>query len=190
MFFRKQHIKLEFSDLELIDRYKNSGYTGYAGELFQRYSHLVLGVCMKYLKNEEESRDAVMNIFEKLLLDLKKHKIDSFRPWIHVVARNYCLMYLRANKKIDLKFEDTESEFMEIAYHMHPVEERDSEESFSKLDGCLEKLAEEQKKCVHLFYIDEKCYKEVAAITGYEMNKVKSYIQNGKRNLKNCMEGE
>ncbi len=189
MFFRKQHIKVEFSDTDLIDRYKNSNDKYYAGELFQRYSHLVFGVCMNYLKKEEESRDAVMNIFEKLLVDLKKHKIDNFRSWIHTVTRNHCLMFLRAHKKFDLRYEEMETEFMELNYTMHLTEEKISEESFSNLDACLEKLIEEQKTCVHLFYIEEKCYKEVSEHTGFDMNKVKSYIQNGKRNLKLCMEG-
>jgi RNA polymerase sigma factor (sigma-70 family) len=188
VFFRKQHIKVDFSDAELIDRYKNSNDMYYAGELFQRYSHLVFGVCMKYLKNEEESRDAVMNIFEKLISDLKKHRIDNFKSWLHTVSRNHCLMYLRANKKSDLKYEDMENEFMEMNYTLHHTEEKVSEESYSKLDDCIEKLVEEQKMCVQLFYIEEKCYKEVAEQTGYDMNKVKSYIQNGKRNLKLCME--
>ncbi len=188
MFFRKQHKKVDFSDAELIDRYKNSNDMYYAGELFQRYSHLVFWVCMKYLKNEEESRDAVMNIFEKLISDLKKHRIDNFKSWLHTVSRNHCLMYLRANKKSDLNYEDTENEFMEMQYALHPIEEKVSEESYNKLDDCIEKLVEEQKMCVQLFYIEEKCYKEVAELTGYDMNKVKSYIQNGKRNLKLCME--
>ena len=188
VFFRKQHIKADFSDTELIDRYKNSGDTYFAGELFQRYSHLVFGVCMKYLKNEDESRDAVMNIFEKLLTDLKRHKIENFKSWLHSVSRNHCLMYLRANKRFDLKYEETETEFMEMHYTLHHTEDKLPEESFSKLDDCIEKLADEQKQCVHLFYIEEKCYKEVAEQTGYDMNKVKSYIQNGKRNLKLCME--
>ncbi|HSZ26267.1 MAG TPA: sigma-70 family RNA polymerase sigma factor [Cytophagaceae bacterium] len=188
VFFRKQHIKANFSDEELIDRYKNSGDTYYAGELFQRYSHLVLGVCMKYLKNEEESRDAVMNIFEKLLSDLKKHKISNFKSWLHTVSRNHCLMYLRANKKMDILFQETETEFMEMNDTLHLTEEKVSEEALGKLEGCIEKLVEEQKRCVHLFYIEEKCYKEVSEQTGYDMNKVKSYIQNGKRNLKLCMD--
>jgi len=188
VFFRKQYIKVEFSDNELVDRYKNSGDTHYAGLLFQRYSHLVLGVCMKYLKNEEESRDAVMNIFEKLLSDLHKHKIDNFKSWLYMVSRNHCLMYLRSNKKLDIKYEEIETPFMENAYMLHPIDEKLPEESLTKLEICIEKLIEEQKKCVHLFYIEEKCYKEVSEQTGYDIGKVKSYIQNGKRNLKICME--
>ena len=188
MFFRKQHIKAELPDAELIDRYKNSGDTYFAGELFQRYSHLVFGVCMKYLKNEEESRDAVMNIFEKLLTDLKRHKIENFKSWLHTVSRNHCFMYLRSNNKFNLRYEETETEFMELNYTLHHTEEKIPEESYTKLDDCIDKLALEQKTCVQLFYIEEKCYKEVAERTGYDMSKVKSYIQNGKRNLKLCME--
>jgi RNA polymerase sigma-70 factor (ECF subfamily) len=56
------------------------------------------------------------------------------------------------------------------------------------LEKCIETLGDEQKQCVKLFYLQEKCYKEITESTGFDMNKVKSYIQNGKRNLKICME--
>ena len=106
MFFRKKHIKAVYSDAELITLYKEKGDNHYCGELFQRYSHLVFGVCMKYLRDEEGSRDAVMQIFEKLLSDLKKHEVDNFKSWLHTVARNHCLMKIRSEKKFDLKFQN------------------------------------------------------------------------------------
>ena len=190
MFFKKQHLNTTFSDAELIDRYKNSGDKYYAGELFQRYSHLVFGVCMKYLKNEEDSRDAVMNIFEKLLVDLLRYKVDYFKTWIYTVAKNHCFMVLRGSKSKSLAVENNDLEFMEFSSLTHLNEESDiSEASFEKLEECIEKLIEAQKVCVQLFYIEEKCYKDVSKETGFEMNKVKSYLQNGKRNLKLCMEG-
>ena len=188
MFFRKKHIKADYSDAELIVLYKEKGDSHYCGELFQRYSHLVFGVCMKYLRDEEESRDAVMQIFEKLLSDLKKHEIGNFKSWLHTVSRNHCLMKIRTDKKFDIKYQETENDFMEMTYTLHHTEEKISEESFQKLDLCIAKLIEEQRSCVQLFYIEEKCYQEVSELTGFEMNKVKSYIQNGKRNLKICME--
>ena len=190
MIFKKQHLNTTFSDAELIDRYKNSGDKYYAGELFQRYSHLVFGVCMKYLKNEEDSRDAVMNIFEKLLVDLLRYKVDYFKTWIYTVAKNHCFMVLRWSKSKSLAVENNDLEFMEFSSLTHLNEESDiSEASFEKLEECIEKLIEAQKVCVQLFYIEEKCYKDVSKETGFEMNKVKSYLQNGKRNLKLCMEG-
>jgi RNA polymerase sigma-70 factor (ECF subfamily) len=185
LFFPKKN-NTKLSDLELIALYKSSHESVYAGELFQRYSHLVFGVCMKYLKNEEESRDASMNIFEKLLEDLKKHEISNFKSWLHTVARNHCLMFLRTNKKF--KTEDIENsvDFMESGYSLH-LYENDQEVSFQGLEECMEKLGEEQKRCVELFYYEDKCYKEIVKITKYTLNEVKSFIQNGKRNLKNCL---
>jgi RNA polymerase sigma factor (sigma-70 family) len=188
VFFRKKNNTNHLSDAELIEQYQRTGDAYYAGELFQRYSHLVFGVSMKYLKNTEESRDAVMNIFEKLLKDLHKHKVVHFKSWLYAVARNHCLMYLRTQKGTTFFSTENTSEFMEIGYDWHPIEEPLPEKVFGKLDICLENLVEEQKKCVQLFFLQEKCYKEVSEITGYEVGKVKSYIQNGKRNLKLCME--
>jgi RNA polymerase sigma-70 factor (ECF subfamily) len=155
-------------------------------ELFSRYSHLVFGTCLKYLKSEEESRDAVMTIFEKLLEDLKKHEINNFKSWLHSVSRNFCLMELRKKKKWESK-EEISNAVMESGYVLHLHEESSQEANVQKLEGCMKKLVSEQKRCIELFYIEEKCYLEICKATRFTMNEVKSYIQNGKRNLKNCM---
>jgi len=188
LFFRKSHKATESSDLELIERYRSSADSKYIGELFQRYSHLVFGTCMKYLKNEAESRDAVMNIFEKLNDDLRKHTITNFKSWIHTVSRNHCLMQLRSRKHTVQVTEESGEEIMESAFVLHPNEDN-KEIELSRLEGCIEKLVNEQKHCVELFYLQEKSYKEIVETTHYTINEVKSFIQNGKRNLKNCMSG-
>lgn len=186
--FKKQLSQL--TDRELILEYRSSEEPGYAGELFRRYRHLVFGVCMKYLRNQEESRDAVMNIFEKLLEDLKKHEVENFKSWLHTVTRNHCLMFIRSSKKMTYASEETPDESMEFNYSLHLYEENATVRDLSRLDDCIKKLAETQKKCVELFYLEEKCYREISAMTTYSMNEVKSYIQNGKRNLKNCIDGK
>jgi RNA polymerase sigma-70 factor (ECF subfamily) len=188
MFFKDKKQRNNQTDLDILKEYQLSGDRSLAGKLFVRYSHLVFGICMKYLKNEDESRDAVMNIFEKLLEDLKKHQIDNFKGWLHTVARNHCLMYLRSGKKMIKVPEENLTDVMELNYSLHPVIEDEKEVNLNKMDECLKKLAEQQKICVELFYLEEKCYKEIADLTRFSMNEVKSYIQNGKRNLKNCME--
>lgn len=189
MFFKfKKKDHQQYSDLELISLYKSTGDLQYTGELFQRYSHLVFGVCMKYLKNEEESRDAVMNIFEKLMVDLRKHEILHFKSWLHTVARNHCLMFLRTRSKEGPNVEEHLEMFMESEYLLHlNTEEPLLETKLGDLEECMEKLAEGQKRCVELFFLEEKCYKEISELTRYSPNEVKSYIQNGKRNLKNCL---
>lgn len=174
------------SDLELVNEYKKTSDNTPVGVLFERYTHLVFGVCMKYLKDEEESNDAVMQIFEKLLADLKKHEITQFKGWLHSVARNHCLMYLRS-KQSSLKKEsemrkDLQGD-MENGSELHPTNNV-KEEQLNKLESGIKQLNEEQKICIELFYLQNKCYQEVADITGYSLNQVKSFIQNGKRNLK------
>jgi RNA polymerase sigma-70 factor (ECF subfamily) len=190
MFFRKLFKKKPGNeDADLIRQYKQTLDTAFAGELYDRYIHLVYGVCMKYLKNEEDSKDAVMQIFEKLLIELKSHEVANFKSWLHVMAKNHCLMWLRSarvrQEKTIITFEvkqDVENEDM-----LHPVEGDETgslEENLQSLEKGIQELPVEQKRCIELFYLQQKCYKEITEITGYEQKKVKSYIQNGKRNLK------
>ena len=156
------------------------------GELFSRHQSLIYGVCLKYLKDRDEAKDAVMQLFEKLVDTLRIHDVDNFKSWLYVTTRNHCLMHLRAQKgKLKQQFS---SELMENQLLLHPEEEPDLEGNLSKLEKCIETLVNEQKKCVQLFYLEERCYKDIAEFTGFDMNKVKSFIQNGKRNLKICME--
>jgi RNA polymerase sigma factor (sigma-70 family) len=174
------------SDEELVGFYKKSGDLAIVGELYNRYTALTYGVCLKYLKDREESRDAVMHIFEKLIETLKSHEISQFKGWLYVTARNHCLMALRAGK--NKKFEEISPFLMESGEDVHLQDGPEIESNLSKLEKCIDTLPEEQKQCVQLFYLEKRCYKEITEITGFDLNKVKSYIQNGKRNLKICMD--
>jgi RNA polymerase sigma factor (sigma-70 family) len=174
------------TDQELLAQYKLSGDVSWAGVLYNRYTSLVYGVCMKYLKDREEAKDAVMQLFEKLTATLKSHEVAHFKSWLYVTARNHCLMQLRSKKG---KYtEEISPLLMESATEAH-LEERDEMESnLVKLENCIEKLAHEQKACVKMFFLQQKCYKDITLLTGFDLSKVKSFIQNGKRNLKICME--
>lgn len=173
-------------DQALIQQFRTTGDPAYAGELYSRYAHLIFGVCMKYLKDEDESKDASMQIFEKLLKELPRHEIQHFKPWLHSVTKFHCLMLLRSAKK-DVRGMDPA--LMEIQGSMHPVgipmeETLEKEQKLNLLEKSIAELDEHQQRCIRLFYLQEKSYQEVAELTGYSMNQVKSYIQNGKRNLK------
>lgn len=174
------------TDLELLDRYKVDAELSALGELFSRHQSLVYGVCLKYLKDRDDAKDAVMQLFEKLVDTLRIHDVENFKSWLYVTTRNHCLMQLRAQKGKFMK--EFSPEFMENQLLLHPEEEPELEGNLNKLEKCIETLVNEQKKCVQLFYLEEKCYKEIAEVTQFDMNKVKSFIQNGKRNLKICME--
>jgi RNA polymerase sigma-70 factor, ECF subfamily len=181
-----------FTDDELITKYKKNGDGLLVGELYKRYSHLVYGVCLKYLKNEDESKDAVLQIFENLLADLKKHEITNFKSWLHSVSRNHCLMFLRKQQTKLKRVNEYEAVYQHEETFAAPFAVNEAEEKevmLTKLEEALATLKDEQRICIELFFIKEKCYSEVAEITGYEIKKVKSYIQNGKRNLANIMLG-
>ena len=188
---KEKSIRL-FSDEELIISYKKSKENRFIGELFERYTHLVFGVCMKYLKNEEDSKDAVMEIFEDLHYKLSDHDISNFKSWIYSVSKNHCLMILRKKKSEERMkegvYENSQQDFMESLDLFHPINKENLNDKIPKLKKGIELLKAEQKKCIELLYLQNKSYKEVAEITGYSMKKVKSYIQNGKRNLKIYLE--
>jgi RNA polymerase sigma-70 factor (ECF subfamily) len=174
------------TDEELIGLYKETSKLDIVGELYNRYVALTYGVCMKYLKDREESRDAVMQIFEKLMTSLKEHEINQFKGWLYITARNFCLMQLRSRK--GKNFEEISPFIMESGSEIHLQDGPEIETNLTKLERCIDELGAEQKQCVQLFYLQQKCYKEITESTGYDLNKVKSHIQNGKRNLKICME--
>ncbi len=187
MKFIKNTTKInQHDDSELIAAYQKSGDLEALGTLYNKYMHLVFGVCFNYFKDEEQSKDAVMQIFEELVSKLRLHQVQNFKSWLHVLTRNHCLMALRKSaKNPTVTLEDN---FVENEDFVHLAIDDAKETQLTLMEKCMETLSEEQRRSVELFYLQEKCYKEVADITGYDMLKVKSYIQNGKRNLKICIE--
>ena len=176
------------SDTELVITYRQSEDLKVLGELYQRYMELVYGVCLKYLKEPEQARDAVMQIFEELVVKLKKHEVENFRGWLHQVAKNHCLMQLRTPK--NLKTVELPSLLMQNEEDVHLNGVMEKEENFQKLEKCIASLSDEQKTMIKLFYLESRCYKEIVEITGHEWNHVRSLIQNGRRNLKLCIEDQ
>ena len=157
------------------------------GILYKRYAHLVLGLSIKYLKDEDEAKDAVMHIFEKLMSDLLKYEVQYFKSWLYTFSKNHCLMVLRTKqsrlgKEIDLQIHASSFMETETNLHLNTYETREGE--YNALDKAMGELNNEQRKCIELFYLKEKSYQEIAQSTGYTLNEVKSFIQNGKRNLK------
>ncbi|GAA4782339.1 sigma-70 family RNA polymerase sigma factor [Olivibacter ginsenosidimutans] len=174
-------------EADLLRQYKSNGDLKILGILYEPYMPLIYGVCLKYLKDESLSEDAVMQIFEQLIQKLRIHSVSNFKSWLYSFARNYCLMELRAHKINTISIED--DTFMENNEFLHqPFGEDTVETKLSAMEKCLEHLTAEQQWCIRLFYLEQKCYKDIATITGFDLNKVKSHIQNGKRNLKICME--
>jgi RNA polymerase sigma-70 factor (ECF subfamily) len=186
--FLKKISPITGTDADLVAQYKRTGNAEILAHLYQQYMELVYGVCVKYLSDHEIARDAVMNIYGELPAKVQKHTIDNFRSWLYVVAKNHCLMHLRSQKsKITISIDDS---FMQSEEVSHPESAWDKEDQLVQMEDCLQTLAFEQKQSVELFYLQNKSYNEIATITGYEWNKVRSLIQNGRRNLKICMEGK
>jgi RNA polymerase sigma-70 factor (ECF subfamily) len=173
-------------DAELVELYQQNHQQEILAELYLRYSDLVYGTCVKYLKDQEIAKDAVIDIYQELVVKLKNHKIENFKGWLYMVAKNHCLMQLRKDKRMPTT--EFQPGFMQSEDFSHLEAVMEKEQRLDSLEVCIEQLQEEQKNSVRLFYLENKCYNEISDITGYEWNKVRSLIQNGKRNLKICME--
>jgi len=174
------------SDQELLDRFNNDHDNQWLGILLERYTLLLLGVCMKYLKNEEQARDSVQQIFLKAITELQKYRVEYFKSWIYMVAKNHCLMQLRdkpgkntveVRESIVAESEETDKEELLL-----------NERTYEYLGEALKELNTDQQLCVTLFYIEKKSYQQISEQTGYSMMQVKSHIQNGKRNMKIIIE--
>jgi RNA polymerase sigma factor (sigma-70 family) len=174
------------TDQDLLARFYEDHDNEWLGILLPRYTLLLLGVCMKYLKEEEEARDCVQHIFVKVITELGKYRVEYFKSWIYTIARNYCLMKLRDGhgKHAGL------SESMLAAWDEEPGNRphREKEQLLQWMGQALEELGPEQKTCVTLFYLEKKSYQEIASATGFTLMQVKSFIQNGKRNLRLSIE--
>lgn len=174
------------TDAELVQLYNESGDLQLLGELYQRHMELIYGVCLKYLKDPEQAKDSVMAIFEELTLKLRKHEVAHFRAWLHQLARNHCLMFLRSPRnKNSLPLPEELMHSVEDE-HLNAVMEK--EQNLQVMSNCLEQLNDEQKQAVQAFYLKEHSYQEIAEQTGMDWNRVRSLIQNGRRNLRICME--
>jgi RNA polymerase sigma-70 factor (ECF subfamily) len=187
---RKKEVLKPFQNLPdevLVSQYLESGNKDLIAELFERYTHLVYGICLKYLNNPDQSKDAVMEIFESLFHKLAVHSVSNFRNWLYSVSRNHCLMTIRKSgtlhrMKDRLKQDADDIETAEFLF--------EKEEFLRRRDlvgTAITKLNHEQGTCIRLMYIEDMSYRDIAARTGYTMNEVKSHIQNGKRNLKNYL---
>jgi RNA polymerase sigma factor (sigma-70 family) len=173
------------TDQELVRLYKQDGDIRVLAELYQRYMDLLYAVCFKYLKDPETSKDAVMAIFEDLVTKLLKHEVVHFKAWVYMVAKNFCLMQLRSQKHMPMA---QDPDIMQLTENLHLNGVFEKEEHLNQLEKCIDTLSPDQKQSVQLFYLQEKCYKEIAGITNMDWNKVRSVIQNARRNLKNCMD--
>lgn len=174
------------TDEELLKRYCDSGELVYFVEAYKRYMSLVYGVALKYLKRPEDAQDAVMQLFEELVVKIKEVEIQSFKAWLYTCIRNNCLMEIRKrSKNLSVSLDDS---FMEFCDDFHLTVVSESENREESLRECVESLPEKQRISVKYFFFNELSYKEVEERTGFSLKMVKSFIQNGKRNLKLCLE--
>ncbi len=180
---RNYHSK---EDQELLSHYYVDFNNELLGILLQRYTVLVFGVCMKYLKNEEDAKDAVQQVVEKVIKELPKYKVEYFKSWLYMVAKNHCLMQLRKKSIIPVEINDYNTSLSTESNDFEALLLK--EKSLDNLSASLGQLNKEQQECIVMFYLQKKSYQQICALTGHTTMQVKSYIQNGKRNLKIILE--
>jgi len=180
LLFKHENID-QLSDKELVVRYQKSKNIKYYGQIFNRYSHLVFGVCLKYLKNKEEAEDATMQIFEKAMKDMTTSEITYPKSWLYSCTKNHCLMKLRKKKNDEVNIDV----FQNIQENEDEINEKiDKEVQLNEIEKAVNKLKPDQQRAIKLFYLNEKSYTQITDETGWDIKKVKSELQNGKRNLK------
>jgi RNA polymerase sigma factor (sigma-70 family) len=175
----------DIDDNELLQNFYHDRDNKWLGILLPRYTMLLLGVCMKYLKNEEDAKDCVQQIFLKIINELHKYKVEYFKSWMYMIAKNHCLMRLRDKGKMTAELNENMARLPEEAEDK--IAKIDQDMLIGKMLECIKLLSPDQQQCVRLFYFEKKSYAAIAAITGFTPLQVKSYIQNGKRNLRLLM---
>ncbi len=181
MLLNRRSFVRKLSDEDIISLYKEKLWTSCIDELYQRYAHMVFGVCLKYVKQIENAEDLTLSLFTSLSEKLLHHQVLHFKSWLYVSARNSSLMFLRSNK-MNLELKDDDILYDDSEQRLDDKLEQD--ELIESLIEVCELLKQEQRICIQLFYLQKKSYEEVANMTNYSLKEVKSHLQNGRRNLK------
>jgi RNA polymerase sigma factor (sigma-70 family) len=177
----------DLSDEQLVSGYLEKSDKDLIAVLFERYTHLVYGICLNYLQDPDQCKDAVMEIFEGLFHKLSEHHVSNFRNWLYSVTRNHCLMTIRRRGSFQRATLGMQPEQDENEFPQYGTEEDDLTYSKKLILSAVDQLNAEQSTCIRLMYLDDKSYRDISGITGFSLNEVKSHIQNGKRNLKNYL---
>ena len=191
MKFSNFHQNKGTSDEELAKQYREDGDLAILGELYNRYLGMTMGLCMKFFKHVADSEDATMEIFEVVAKRLPNHEVENFKSWLYRVASNHCLDILRKRKRVNEK--EIEALRVHSQEQVRPIDEHfgeldEKEILLQAMDDCIEELGEKQKACVKMFYLEKKNYEEVSSSLEISWSQTRSFIQNGRRNLKKCME--
>lgn len=180
----------QVSDHILIERFRKGGDKEALGTLFLRYMELVYGVCLKYLSQPESAQDAVMDIYEHINRKLPGHEVENFSAWLYMVSKNHCLQHLR--KKSNILTVSLDDPGMQNGQQTHQEDDEFDfdipEDITDQLHDCINHLPDKQRVCILMFYFEKKSYAEICAFTEMSMDHVRSNIQNGRRNLKKCIQ--
>ncbi len=175
-----------FDESQLLHQAKLEDIPSASSILFAFYSDLVFGVCLKYFKNKQEAEDVVMEVYEVFIRKVKVHEVRNLKSWLYSLTKNQCLTHLRKNKSLYEKKMHWNS--MHFSDYYHPKVDEIDESNLSKLSDCMDQLKMNQKSCIRMFYFEKKSYDEIASTLNLTWNNIRSNIQNGRRNLKNCIE--
>ena len=184
-------INSNITDNELLIKYKSTENADFLATLFERYFHLIYGACLKNLEDEDNAKDVCMEVYELLSVKLIQHEVTHFKSWLYRVTFNQCMQFLRKKNKLKKNIQEYQLNYTEdMEFSLETHQNIQKEEMLTHLEECIMNLKDSQKQCIELFYLKQLCYNQIAAQTKHTLKKVKSYIQNGKRNLKICLESK
>ena len=171
---------------ELVRRIRSGDY-----ELFERlikeYQNPLYVFLLRIMRNEDDARDICQDTFFRAYKYLKSFREDAkFSSWLFQIGYHISIDKLRKKKRhaaalsrMDLKVKT-------------PGKERDLEikEEGIRITQLMEDLPHNHRAVLHLFYKEEKSYKEIASIMKIPINTVKSHIFRAKEILRKRLEGE
>ncbi len=172
------------SDLLLIKQYLENRDTSAFNELYKRYSGKVYAKCISMLKDETLAADATQEVFTKVFLKLGSFgEKAKFSTWLYSVTYNYCIDFIRKQKRDLQLFTDGAEDLPEVI-----DDEEDDEELLAMEVGRLRKVLEEippgDKVILLMKYQDELSIKEISAALNKNESAVKMQLKRAKTKAK------
>ena len=165
----------------LLLKYLKTNDLSYLLELYRPYMHLVYGLAFKYVKDPKQSQEIVYCIFKKLIKDIKRQEVRVFGNWLYNLSLDFCKQWRDRGR--------TESDQIvalggstQTPVEFYDDKDDDSfEEEISSMEDEVMRIKSQQEKCSQLFFKEQRCFQEIADITGWEVSEIKYHVKNAKR---------
>jgi RNA polymerase sigma factor (sigma-70 family) len=174
----------EQTDAEVIRSYLATQDARYFTQLYRRYANKVYGKCISILKNDAEARDAMQDIFVKIMLNLGNFGEKSqFSTWVYSITYNYCIDAIRKRKKEKTMFSEDIERAPDVAAEEVP-DQFLMEMDVKNLKVVLEALPDSDRLILIMKYHDDMSIRDIAEILQKTESAVKMKIKRAKEKAK------